>query len=81
MKKPSLPTVIITILWLAYLSVTAYVFYAAIGPVERDLVNILVGFALPLLIATGMLFLPTRRNRLPGDDEPRVRQPKSTRQA
>jgi len=68
-KKPSLSTVIITVFWVAYGCVTAYVFYRAIEPVERDLMNILGGFALVLIIGVAMLFIPKRRTRRFIDDK------------
>jgi len=80
MKKPTLPTTIIIFLWVAYGSVTAYVFYQAIGPVARELVNILGGFALLLVVGTGMLFLPRRRNRTLNHDPTRVDKCGSTKQ-
>lgn len=69
LKKPSLSTVIITVFWVAYGCVTAYVFYRAIEPVERDLMNILGGFALVLIVGIAMLVVPKRRNRWFGDDK------------
>jgi hypothetical protein len=81
LKKPSLPTVIITVLWVAYGSVTACVFYQAIEPVERDLVNILGGFGVLLLIGTGSLFLLQRRDVSRDKSQSRADQPDSAGQA
>ena len=81
MKKPTLPTMIIIVLWVAYGFVTVYVLYQAIGPVARDLVNILGGFALLLLVGTAMLFLPRRRNWTLNHDQTWVGQHDSTKQA
>jgi hypothetical protein len=70
MKKPSSSVLVLIALWAIYGTVAVYFFYQAMGPLQRELVDLLGGFALLVVIGIALLFLPKRQRRVLDDDSP-----------
>ena len=62
MNKPSAPTIVIAVMWTAYLAFTFYLFYDEIPPLKRALVNIIGGFGLVVCTGTAWLMWQKRRS-------------------